>query len=296
MPSWLNGQLGDTLPLSDRGLQYGDGFFTTILLVDGRMLNWSEHWKRLEKTAQRLGFPKISEQVLLDMVDNVLGAQVKLQHQCVFKIMVTRGQGGQGYQPPTAQKATPNIIMQLLPFPKIEIAKGLLHQVTQDAIPVFYARATICEIQWGIQPLLAGMKHLNRLENVLARQALLQEKKSQFNEAIMLDVNQNVISGTQANLCVIKENTLYTPNLTQSGIQGTLLTRLKPYAESIGWEWKEQTMDLNFLNSAEEVFFCNSVRGIMPVQQIKQKTLPVSKSVVLHQGIMKLLMDEACKN
>ena len=291
MKSFINGKASKLIPICDRGLLYGDGFFTTALVVQGEVLNWQGHWQRLQSSAFRLGFLPLSEKTLLRDIDAVLevlsgaleGAML------VLKIVITRGCGGRGYQLPENTK--PNIIIQLLDFP-VNIANSELKP--SDNYQVWYlseVKATVCQTAWGHQPLLAGIKHLNRLENVMARTEL----GNNFDEGIMLDLDGIVISGTQSNICLIKNQQIITPVLNKSGVQGSLLVRLKSFLLLQGWKWLERPFNLSELKQADEVFFCNAVRGVMPMKQLDNNVWQTQQASQFHFAIMQLLMDETCK-
>ncbi len=277
----------------DRGFLYGDGFFTTALIVKKKILNWQEHWQRLVTSAQRLQFLPLSEKELLDEINGFLKEHPETATVMVLKIIVTRGCGGQGYQPPELDKVKPHIMLQLLPFPAKITSSNLKNSKNYQAWCVSELKVMTCQTTWGYQPLLAGMKHLNRLENVLARQELSQGEGKEFDEGIMLDLEGLVISGTQSNICLIKNQQIITPVLTRSGVQGTLLARLKPWLILQGWEWVERPFDLNYLKQADEVFFCNAVRGVMPMKQLNEQPWSTQQAKEFHFAIMKMLMDEA---
>ncbi len=300
MKSLINGVPTDSLPACDRGFLYGDGFFTTALIAKGKILNWQGHWQRLVNSAERLGFPLLSEIELLEASTVLLRENLAgLENLAVLKIIITRGCGGQGYQPPETIKTSPNVIIQLLPL------LSLLPFSVKTAGTEL--KVTLCQVAWGHQPLLAGIKHLNRLENVLARQELdkLNECFDQnFDEGIMLDLVGQVISGTQSNICLIKNKQIITPILKNSGVQGTLLARLKSFLPSQGWQWVEKSFDLDYLKQADEVFFCNAVRGIMPMKQLDEKlnsqtwstqTWSTQQASKLQIAVMQMLMDETCE-
>lgn len=260
--TWVDGQPQEQIEIADRALQYGDGFFTTMLVGGNRLFNWPAHWRRLQSSTERLGFAALDETSLLALLSPVLQKAVELRQTqpfCVVKIIVSRGIGGIGYQPPA--DAVGRVIIQLLPHPVFRTENELM-------APLPPIDAMLCETQASIQPQLAGLKHLNRLENVLARAELAASTTQFFGEGVMLNADEEVISGTQSNLFVIQEQTLLTPPLTRCGVEGTTRYQLQLLAERLGLVWQEQLLTIQNLQGAQALFFSNAVRGIMPVQHL----------------------------
>lgn len=271
---WLNGQLQSAQTL-DRGLLYGDGFFTTILLIRNKIANWSGHWQRLQQSAKRLGFPELDQQVLLqDLRRAIVQAEVSADY-AVAKLIVTRGVGGKGYQP--AEVMEPNYYMQILPFPSTAGAEKVVSKKSQ-AWYLFKTELTWSEVQATTQPLLAGIKHLNRLDNVLAQQQLA---ATAYDEAVMLDGDGHCISGTQANLCMIQNQRIISPDLSCCGVEGTALKFLKNLPN--GYELETAKITPQQLLVADEVFLCNALRGVMPVLRIDDNSYPTEKATELAQ-------------
>lgn len=165
----------------DRGVQYGDGFFTTAKVVNGVLLNWTAHKARLQMSCQRLGFPEMDVEKLEHSLQQQFADYA--QTDAVCKILVTRGEGGRGYLPPE----TPNIQVFSLLMPLPAFAEQAIH-------------AQLSSVILEVSPMLAGVKHLNRLTNVLARQTM----NAGFAEALMLNAFGQVQCATQSNLFVIK--------------------------------------------------------------------------------------------
>lgn len=263
---WVDGQLNNDLPVCDRGLAYGDGFFTTMLVVEGCLINWIKHEQRLALSAERLRFPDLNWSLLKQNLKVALATFAQTETG-VIKIIITRGCGGSGYQPLPKSQTQPRIIIQKLPYPKT-LEKPLKDAKNYQASPLsFIVKAQVCQTLWSQNKQLAGLKSLNRLDNVLARNELADG----ISEGIMLSQTGLVISGTQSNIVVLKDRIAYTPILDSCGIHGTLLASLKEWLPSLGYDWQEINFDLAFLNRADEVFFCNSVRGIMPMESLDER-------------------------
>ncbi|MDX1795267.1 MAG: aminodeoxychorismate lyase [Hydrogenovibrio sp.] len=265
---WLNGERGAPVTQGglDRGLLYGDGFFTTMLVVQGQLANWSGHVSRLEQSARRLGFEGFDLAACRQDLAQVMQTWGSWPDFAVIKLIVTRGTGGKGYQPAVHQDHRRYI--QVLPYPKGEKMQSL-PECASPAWQIFMPSVTESSVTWGKQPLLAGLKHLNRLENVLARQALMD---TPWEEALMMDMDGHYISATQANLCIVEGKQLLTPDLNDCGVQGTALSSLADICRSRGLTLKTTRFNRQRLQQAEEVFLCNALRGVMPVSQFDQRT------------------------
>ena len=226
----------------DRGLAYGDGLFETILIANGEFIWWPEHWQRLVSGAQRLGINLPNEQLIQQAALQLAGTK-----RCVIKIILTRGIGGRGYAPTNGTFST---IVSMHHAPEI----------LKSPVKVRWCQTTISQ-----QPLLAGMKHLNRLENVLARSEWQPEN---YFEGLMCDLSGNVICATSANVFINLNNRWLTPDLTNSGINGVARNWFLENVENIGVE----NISRHDVENADSVFLCNSVRGMMEVSHIEHVT------------------------
>ena len=294
---WVNGQRADEISTMDRSVQYGDGFFTTLLVMQGQVYNWQGHWWRLQNSAKRLGFPALVESDVRNLLKSVLAdfvevtqakkdsslsdSSFKSQQACCFndsskplamKLVITRGVGGKGYQPPLESK--PNTIVYINPHPQFE---NVCDFETMSA-PI---ELGLSQTLSTIQPQLAGLKHLNRLENVLARNELL---ITGLSEALMLNANEEVVCATQSNLFLIKDNLLMTPNLAQSGVAGTTRLQISQLAEGVGLDYQESSLTLGDCLQADELFLTNALRGVMPVNLFQQRAYSSERTLAIHQA------------
>lgn len=241
----VNGEHQDTITISDRGLAYGDGVFETIRISNHKPVLLDRHLERLLLGTRRL---KISlERALLEQ--DVAQLIPKLPAQGILKIIVTRGSGGRGYMPVGITVPTRIVSLHELPdYSAIQPSIG---------IDVF-----VCQQRLAIQPALAGIKHLNRLEQVLAS---LEWPDDGFMEGLMLDTLDHVIEGTRSNVFWAESGQLMTPALSQAGVAGTLRNYIM---EVLGIVSEVEECNLDRLCHAEEVFFCNSINGIWPVNTL----------------------------
>lgn len=227
----------------DRGLNYGDGFFTTAMITDGQVEHWAYHKARLIECAQRLGFPALEFNSLESQLTQLIASHA----QAVLKIVVTRGEGGRGYAPPN--ECNLNIIVSVLPYPKHYTS------LTDSGISL-----AISPIKLAIQPHLAGLKTLNRLEQVLVKNAL---QTQHSDDALVLDYNNNVIETSAANIFAIKNHKIFSPRLNECGIKGVFLQSL---CDKLAVEFK--TVSVDELTQADAVFICNSLMNIVPVKNV----------------------------
>jgi len=259
----INGEPRNSLSVNNRGLQYGDGVFETIAVLEKQPLCWLDHMNRLARSCQRLGLDCPSFDCLLNEASEL----IINGHPGVLKIIITRGEGGRGYRPPA--KGTPPVrIMGLYPWPDYP------DNLSDDGI-----RVRICRTRLACNPLLAGIKHLNRLEQVLAR---AEWEDDGVSEGLMLDTRGFVIEGTMTNLFMIKDNELQTPDLSQSGIEGIVRENIFRLVGKMKLELNLSDLDLDSLYSADEIFLCNSIIGVWPVKAVEEHLLepgPVTRMI-----------------
>ncbi|NOT12134.1 MAG: aminodeoxychorismate lyase [Methylococcaceae bacterium] len=251
----LNGEYKDHIEISDRGLQYGDGLFETIAVLEGQAIFWDQHWQRLHSGCVRLGIPVPDA----ELVKREAKRLCQDAQSAVLKIIVTRGSGGRGYRQP--ESIVPSRVLSLHPFPEYP------HHYKELGIA-----ARFCETRLGLNPSLAGMKHLNRLEQVLAR---AEWTDASIQEGIMLDINDHVIEGTMTNLFYIKNDTLNTSSIIHAGIAGIMRGIILSLWTGEGLPAVERTIAREELLSAEEVFVCNSIIGVWPVKRIEDSYFSV---------------------
>ncbi|MBI5451513.1 MAG: aminodeoxychorismate lyase [Gammaproteobacteria bacterium] len=251
----VNGFAATHVPVQDRGLQYGDGVFETIAVCNGEPLLWSRHLARLQLGCSRLRLPAPDGQQLYDEAAKLCRDSTR----AVLKLIITRGSAGRGYRSPVEGTATR--IMMRLPFP--------------DYPPHGYRdgiRTRICQLRLGHNPLLAGIKHLNRLEQVLARQ---EWDDDDITEGLLRDSDGLVIEGTMSNLFIVRNRQLLTPELTQCGVAGVMREVIIEQAAALGLGCRITTLTVEDLRQADELMCCNSLGGLWPVRQVDEQNYPV---------------------
>jgi len=240
------------VPLSNRGLAYGDGFFETMRFDQGVCPLISYHMARMCNTAHRLGhsFSKNDAVALSSALKEKIP---KDSDQQIVKVTVTREAGGRGYR--SIEGAESEVFVQCFPYqPSLsskEIAAGV--------------QVRVCDIKLAIQPALAGLKHLNRLENVIARNEWRDEK---IFEGLLLDQNGLIVETTQSNIFFKVGERWLTPELNQAGVAGVMRSWLLDHEADLNQTFHVTTLSLDDLSKAQGCFICNSVLGVIPVQSI----------------------------
>ncbi|MCF6298853.1 MAG: aminodeoxychorismate lyase [Thiomicrorhabdus sp.] len=279
--TYLNGQPVKHLSVQDRAVQYGDGFFTTLLVVNDRVLNWSAHWRRLRQSAERLQFAALDESLLLQQTAQAVAAfnpECNATH--IVKLLVSRGESGRGYAIP--ERATPLVLVQISHAPtQVTVSQSATKMPALNFPPPMALQVQVCNTHTSIQMQLAGIKHLNRLDSVLAQTEVRQKQQQ---EGIMLNALEQVVGGTQSNVFMIKAQTLITPKLHLSGVEGTTRYQLSHLAPLLGLRWQEADLSLEELLSADELFLSNAVRGIMPIKQLEQQCFSTKQGIEIHHS------------
>ena len=245
----VNGNASDTFAIADRGLHYGDGVFETAAIQGGIVEFWVRHEARLKQGCDRLGIPLPEPALLKSEIEKLCFGQTR----GALKVMITRGSGGRGYRPPTGVECQPTRIVQIHPWPDYPASWG------DEGV-----RIRTCQTRLSQQPLLAGIKHLNRLEQVLARR---EWQDPDIAEGIMLDTAERVISGSTSNVFFVRDGILHTPELSRCGIAGIIRSVVLEIAAALGIPTQVGEYSLAELSLADEIFLTNSLIGVWPVRQ-----------------------------
>lgn len=234
---------------TNRGLAYGDGVFETMRVHRGALPFWPQHLARLQQGAGRLAIAMPD----VDFIEARIAEMVWSVEAGVLKMLLTRGEGGRGYAPPL--DAVPTWMLSLLPLP-----------APQPAL-----RLHGCETRLATQPVLAGIKHCNRLEQVLGR---AEAERAGCDEGLMRDMSGNPVCATSANLLVLRDGRWTTPSLDLCGVAGVLR----------GWLLDEglvalASLSMDDVESAQALALCNAVRGILPVRALGAREWPLHPAV-----------------
>ena len=248
----VNGRPAEGIDPADRGLQYGDGLFETIAVIGGRprFIDW--HFERLAEGARRLGFPAPD----LDEIRSEIALASDAPRE-VVKLIVTRGTGERGYRPPRAPRPTRIVMTSAWPdWPASLWTAGV--------------SVGWCRTRYGRNKALAGIKHLNRLEQVLAR---AEWEDGALDEGLMLDDRNHVISATQANLVAHIEGRWSTPALDECGVAGVMRRAFCHWADERGVKVLERAVSKTDLEGATALVLTNALIGAWPARELAGRPL-----------------------
>lgn len=244
--SLINGMEQATLPANDRAIQFGDGCFTTARIRDGKVEWLEEHLHRLEANCRALMIPFSAwESLKQEMI-----AQASEHHEGVLKVILTRGSGGRGYS--AANCTTPTRILTVSPYP------GHYPRWREEGISL-----TLSPVRLGRNPALAGLKHLNRLEQVLIRTHL---EQTDADEALVLDSEEWVSECCAANLFWRAGDTVFTPSLSHAGVNGIMRQRCLAVLAQSRFRVVEVNAREAAVRQADEVVICNALMPVIPVR------------------------------
>ena len=248
--SRVNGEESSAISVLDRGLQFADGLFETIAFIHGKPRLWDRHMTRLASGCARLDIRAPDAGVLRGEADRACGDATR----AIVKIMLTRGSG------PIAS-SRPTIIAASRDWPADLDAR------LRDGVV-----AHISDTRISRNPRLAGIKHLNRLEYVLAEN---DRQPDEASETILRDTQGYVIETCRANIFVVRDGRLYTPDLRYSGVSGVMRAEIMALARSLGIAATVAWLTPRALFGADEVFVTNAVMGVCPVRRIEDQALTV---------------------
>jgi 4-amino-4-deoxychorismate lyase len=247
----VNGQSQTILSLADRAIQYGDGCFTTISVINGNAELWAQHLQRLKSSCERLHIKFAHWQNLQTDVERLISDK----NDTVLKIIISRGEGGRGYG--TQNVSSPNYILTLHDKPN--------HFEKWQQVGICL---TLSPITLGKQPLLAGIKHLNRLEQVLIKQSL---EQTNYVDAVVCDTDKMLVETSIGNLFWLQGQVWYTPELIHSGVEGVMRNHVMAKIREnshLKVTVQEVRTTIRSLADADEVFVCNSLMKVVPVTRI----------------------------
>lgn len=255
LDTWVNGIKGDTVSVLDRGFSYGDGIFTTIKVSDGQCQLLTQHLVRLQQGISALAITQIDFTWLLDDLTQKAHDLV----EGVLKVIITRGQGQRGYSSIGCDS------------PTIVISSGTIPAVYQQWQTQGIALG-VSTVALGINPLTAGLKHLNRLEQVLVKQQI---DENSWTDAIVLDCQAHIIETSMANIFWRTADNVYTPSLHFSGVKGLMRQQVIEQLDASDLTIVEDLFKLSSVMNADEVFITNCLMGVVPINAIESTTFRV---------------------
>lgn len=266
-----NGNYCQHIDCQDRAFLYGDGFFTTVKLAEGQLCLWQRHIERLIQCAGQLGF-NLDIEMLEQQVDHFL--KDHNSSSGTVKIIISRGLGERGYLPP---EQGADIYIQFFPAEKpLAAVKG--------AEPI---ASGLLQLTLGhVMPAIAGLKTLNRMEQVLLRQELA---TTAWPEALVSDIQGNLIEGVYSNCFFYMDDKWYTPLLDQAGIAGVMRAEILAQMQAADIPHVVTHIPKTAVDQIEALFFCNALTGIVPAKSIDQRALNLAPIEQLKQQLPQLL-------
>lgn len=263
----------DSLPFDDRGLAYGEGVFETMRARKGCLPLLGYHLDRMRAGLVALGIPLPDESTLRES----LADAATRQPNGIVKLIVTAGSGGQGYR--RSASPAPRCLVQALPAPS-GIADW--HRLGM--------RVRICQTRVEGPSALAGLKHLNRLSQVLARA----EWNDEFDEGLMRDREGRLVEGVRTNLFACRNGALLTPPI-DSGVSGVMRRLVLELAQREGIETEERFLTDEEITTADELFLTNSVIGVCRIRHLEDQEMPAGTMTrLLQAGIEDELEHRTC--
>jgi 4-amino-4-deoxychorismate lyase len=267
----VDGRPATELTVLDRGLHYGDGLFETIACRNAQACFLEQHLHRLAEGCAHLGiryegFPELAARIR---------ALAATQPRSIIKLILTRGSAtARGYGARGDERAHTVLLQYRWP--------------PEDAEP--WERGVVVRTavgRLGENPLLAGLKHLNRLEQVLIR---AEWTDPLIQEALVFSSSGWLISGTMSNVFLVRDGRIMTPAITHAGIRGVMRRVVIGVAQRGGLQVTQTALDAAALHAAEEIFLTNARIGIWPVRALDGRALAVGPLTrQLQQWLLPLL-------
>lgn len=257
----INGVEQNHIDIENRGIAYGDGLFTTAKILNGDIQYLTAHIERLISGSLKLGIkPPASHELKAQLI-----SIAKNYSLAVLKVIIVASSGGRGYA--RSKCNSHDLIIMIHDYP-----------THYDELVLTGIKLGISKQKIGINPMLAGLKHLNRLEQVLLRQEL---SISDEDDLLVTNISNEVIEATSANVFFFVDNKLYTPNVTQSGVDGIVRQAiLKHYPDTI-----IKSVNLAEIAKTQAMFVCNCVMGIMPIAHFNGRSLPIELPLSLRNDV-----------
>ncbi|MFT4634967.1 MAG: 4-amino-4-deoxychorismate lyase [Chitinophagales bacterium] len=245
----VNGKQNPQTSVSDRGFLYGQSVFETIAVINSKSCLLDLHINRLQRGCDVLSIP-LDTKILREEIQSL----IKDQERAVLRVTISMGVGGRGYLNP--QSPVPTRVLSLHDYPNHPTSNW------DEGITL-----GVADIRLSHQPMLAGIKHGNRLEQVIARS----QWHDNWHEALLLDQQGTVVEATQSNVFIVNADQLITPSLQLAGVEGVAREYVMSQAHKLGLQVKIMSLSIDHIEAADEVFLTNSVIGLWPVKQLNSK-------------------------
>jgi 4-amino-4-deoxychorismate lyase len=269
----VNGIQATSVSALDRGLQFGEGLFETIACRGGQPRFLPLHLERLEFGCERLGIPAPNP----DEIEGEVLSLARDVERAIVKVQITGGEAvARGYARSGKEMATR--ITVRYPWPHEDPAQS------HDGV-----MARTLSMRLGENPRLAGLKHCNRLEQILARAELAADP--QLAEGILFSSSGNLVSGTTTNVFLVRESGLLTPRIDQCGVAGVMRRVVLREARQVGIPARECELRAENLLAADEIFLTNARIGIWPVRALDSRVLAPGPITRYLQSVLEPLLN-----
>ena len=245
----------------DRAAAYGDGVFETIAIRNAGPRFWEAHLQRLRTSCERLGLRCPTDKELTTLLNREIKAAADLAEFATARLVLSAGPTPRGY----ARSATGDSEVSI----SVSGARPAERRLLEEG-----ARLRICNLRLATQPALAGIKSLNRLEQVMARS---EWDDPDIFEGLTLDTGGRLICGTMSNVFIVKDSLLLTPGITRCGVSGIMRAQVLQQLQAHGVSCDVRDVVLHDLQTATEVFLTNSQFGVIPVRQIDSQQFSVGE-------------------
>jgi len=244
----INGSPSQDVAIADRGFNFGDGHFTTIKIAAGQALLLDLHLARLQQACAALVIEFTQWNELLAVITQ----QALVLRGGVLKVTITRGEGGRGYSTLGCSRANWFLQHRSIPAQYSDWAR--------EGIELM-----LCEYQQTVNPALAGLKTLNRLDQVMIKQEL---DANGMNDGLVCSTDGYVIETSVANVFWVIGDKVYTPSTERSGVEGVMKTHISNLLNKLGFSLKTGDYTISNVLAADEIFITNSVMEVVPVKSI----------------------------
>jgi len=252
---WVDGKRAEALPLPDRGLELGDGLFETILFYAGQPLYLDLHLERLQCGLNVLGFDLEASGIEPQLQPVTASIKERGWMWSSVRVTITRGSGPRGYAPP--KDAHARVVLQAYEMKRN--AGDMLAPLELD----------VAELRLSSQPALAGLKHLNRLEQILAAR---EARQRSLDDLLMMNQSEGIVSVIAGNIFVVQGDRLMTPPIEDSGIAGTRRRLIiEQWGPDCGFDVAVAPLRLVDVLDAREVFCSSSLVTVRPISRIGEQ-------------------------
>jgi len=271
MSQWFrDGKPATAVSIDDRAFHYGDGLFETVAVRGGEPRLWQYHMERMTLGCERLSLEMPAVDEVRDELQVALGQHSPRNGDCIAKIVLSGGPGQRGYgRPPGTVGALLIGLFDYKPVPRQAYVDGI------DTV--------VCETPLATGSPTAGLKTLNRLEQVLGRSECL---AADAFEGLMLDAGNRLICGTMSNVFIVSDNSVITPSLERCGVAGVMRRLLLKALVERGLAVKAADVPIDELWNSDEVFLTNSQFGALSVRRCGEREWPVGGVTRLSQGLL----------